>query len=65
MTAIGPLVTIAVPIEISGKAPSAHFSPETLTPTPGAGSPLPRVVWNPSASCSISIEPQGKACAAA
>jgi len=41
MTAIGPLVTIAVPIEISGKAPSAHFSPETLTPTPGAGSPSP------------------------
>jgi len=41
MTAIGPLVTVAVPIEISGKAPSAHFSPETLTPTPGAGSPSP------------------------
>ena len=40
MTAIGPLVTVAVPIEISGKAPSAHFSPETLTPTPGASSPL-------------------------
>jgi len=39
--AIGPLVTIAVPIEISGKAPCAHFSPETLTPTPGAGSPSP------------------------
>ena len=38
MTAIGPLVTIAVPIEISGKAPSAHL--ETLT-HPGAGSPLP------------------------
>ena len=50
MKAIGPLVTIAVPIEISGKAPRAHFSPETLTPNPRGGFPPPRVVWDPNGS---------------
>ena len=48
-----------------GQGALRPFFSRDFDPHPRGGFPPPRVVWDPSASCSISIEPKGKACVAA